>query len=259
MIEFFLRQSRRVRRTICLAATLTRNRAEAVRLGRSGSATSGSRVRFLQAWCAATLAAIDIQVEVEGIPPTRGLLVSNHLSYLDILVCSSVTPSAFVSKAEVARWPIFGRLAKEGGTIFVEREDRSAARRVTQEIAENLRAGVAVVLFPEGTTTDGSHILRFHPSMFQSAIEARVEVTPCAISYTVPGGSEQDVAWWGDMMLAPHVWKVLGQRLVVAKVIFGEPIAASLARRELSDRAREQVVALREQLLVGTVTATLRR
>ena len=249
MIEFFLRQSRRVRRIVHFAAVLSRCRVQAVRLKRSASAKASVCVQLLQGWCAASLAAMEVKVEVEGVPPTGGLIVSNHLSYLDILVYSSLTQCAFVSKAEVARWPIFGQFAKDGGTIFVQREDRFSLRRANQQIAEYLNAGVAVALFPEGTTTDGSHVLRFHPSVFQSAIEAGVVVTPCALSYNALGGSEKEIAWWGDVTLMPHAWKLLGQRQVSAKVIFGEPLAVTGARRELCDRARERVVALREELV----------
>ena len=229
-----------------------------MRLQRSGPAPAASRMQLLQGWCRRSLSAIDIHVEVEGIPPTSGLLVSNHLSYLDIAVYSSVTPCAFVSKAEVARWTIFGPFARQSGTIFVQRGNRSSSYRATQQIAESLTAGIALVLFPEGTTTDGSHVLRFHSSMLQAAIDAGVTVTPCAISYTVLGGSEQEIAWWGDMTLPPHIWKLLGMRQVTARVIFGEPLAATAERRELSEQARDKVVALREELMQTAESAALR-
>ncbi len=239
------------------AGVVLRSYTEALRLQRSDPTSAASRVQILQGWCRRSLSALDIQVEVEGIPPTSGLLVSNHLSYLDIAVYSSVTPCAFVSKAEVARWAIFGPFAQQAGTIFVQRGDRFSSRSAAQQIAESLTAGIAVVLFPEGTTTDGARVLRFHSTMLQAAIDSGVTVTPCAVSYTVPGGSEKEIAWWGDMTLPPHIWKLLGMRQVIARVSFGEPLVASGERRALGDRSREKVVALREELLQGVGSAAM--
>jgi 1-acyl-sn-glycerol-3-phosphate acyltransferase len=259
MIELFRRQFRRIRRLYRFAGVVLRSHAEARRLQRSDLAPPSSRVQVLQGWCRRSLNAIDIKVEVEGMPPTYGLLVSNHLSYLDIAVYSSVTPCAFVSKAEVAHWAIFGPFTRQAGTIFVQRGNQASSHSATQQIAENLRAGIAVVLFPEGTTTDGANVLRFHSTMLQSAIDAGVTVTPCALSYTVSGGSEKEVAWWGAMTLPQHIWKLLGLRQVIARVSFGEALAADIDRRALSDCAREKVVALREELLRGAESPALQR
>jgi 1-acyl-sn-glycerol-3-phosphate acyltransferase len=181
------------------------------------------------------------------------LLVSNHLSYLDILVFSSVLPCAFVSKAEVGRWPFFGQFAQYGGTIFVQREDRVALHQANQRVVEYLKAGIAVLLFPEGTTTDGSHVLRFHSSMLQPAIDAGVPVVPSAISYEVSEGAEKEVAWWGDMTLAPHFLNLNGKQAIRARVMFGQPIRACESRKALSDSAHEEVVALRALTTSSTV------
>ena len=245
MIESFRRQSRRLRRLYRFAAVLLRGRANFRRLQRSGQVSVEQRVRLLQGWCRGSLDAFDVQVTVAGNPSTPCLLASNHLSYLDILVYSSILPSAFVSKAEVGRWPFFGQFAKDGGTIFVQREDRAALRSANQQVVNYLRSGIAVMLFPEGTTTDGSHVLRFHSSMLQPAIDAAVPVVPCAISYEVSEGTERDVAWWRDMTLGPHVWMLLGKKAIRAKVVFGQPISALESRKALSDTARGQVMALR--------------
>ena len=239
------------------AFVLSRSRAEALRLERAGTIPATRRPELLQGWCKRSLASIDIQVEVEGVLPTSGLLVSNHLSYLDIAVYSSALPCAFVSKSEVARWAIFGRFAQDAGTIFVQRGNHASSRRAAWQIVENLRAGLAVVLFPEGTTTDGSRVLRFHSNMLQGAIDAGVTVTPCAVSYAVSGGSEKEIAWWGDMTLPLHIWKLLGQRRVIARVIYGEPLPATGTRRVLTGQARDKVVALREELLQTARSAAL--
>ncbi len=173
MIASLRRQLRRVRRTYRFFAGLLRGRAKFLRLEASSPVPPETRVRLLQDWCRNSLAALEVKVAVEGIPPTSGLLVSNHLSYLDILVYSSVLSCAFVSKAEVGRWPFFGQFAEYGGSIFVAREDRAALRCANQQVVEYLKRSIAVVLFPEGTTTDGSQVLRFHSSMLQPANRRR--------------------------------------------------------------------------------------
>lgn len=208
--------------------------------------TAQARVFALHETCKKSLAAFDIQVQVEGVRPASGLLVSNHLSYLDILVYSAIVPCAFVSKAEVAHWAVIGHYAIQGGTIFVRREKLLSSRHANQQIVEYLKDGVAVVLFPEGTTTDGARVLRFHSSMLQPAIDAGVAVTPCAMRYEVSGGSESDAAWWGDMTLAPHAWKLLGKASIRAQVCFGEPLSAIRNRKLLSDEGRSGVIACRK-------------
>jgi 1-acyl-sn-glycerol-3-phosphate acyltransferase len=249
MIEFFRRQFRSLRRISRFATVLVRAHAEFRRLASAGPVGMETRVRLLQGWCRKSLAALEIKVEVEGMVPSQGLLVSNHLSYVDILACSSVTACAFVSKAEVASWPVVGRLAEYGGTIFVQRDVRSASRTVNQQIASYLRASIPLVLFPEGTTTDGSQVLRFHSSMVQPAIDAGVPVTPCAVRYQVSGGTEKDVAWWGVMTLLPHAWKLLGKQTITVTIAFGEPLTKSVTRKLLSDAARQSVIELRARLV----------
>src|SRR5208283_1114526 len=206
--------------------------------------------RWLQESCARGLSTIKVQTTTTGELPRRGLLVSNHLSYLDILVLSAAVPCAFVSKFEVEEWPIFGLYARWAGTVFVRRHDRSDAARANVSVAESLRDSVPVVLFPEGTTTDGHRVLRFHSTMLQPAIDAGAQVTPCAIVYELEDGDPaQEVSWWGDMPLLPHVWNLVGKKIIRARIAFGEPMLATGDRKELSHVLHEEVVRLHEQLL----------
>ena len=145
-------------------------------------------------------------------------------------------------------WPIFGRYARWAATVFVRRHDRADAARANVSVAQSLNHDVPVVLFPEGTTTDGDRILRFHSTMLQPAIDAGSPVTPCAIAYELDDGDvAQEVCWWGDMALFPHAWNLLGKDVIRVRIAFGEPTVASGDRNELSRMLHRQVVQLSSQ------------
>jgi 1-acyl-sn-glycerol-3-phosphate acyltransferase len=181
--------------------------------------------------------------------PSHGLIVSNHLSYLDILVMSAAVPCVFVSKAEVEQWPIFGRYARWAGGVFVRRHDQEDAARANASVAEALKIGVPVVLFPEGTTTDGQSVLRFHSTMLQPAIDAGALVTPCSIRYELDNGVvEREVCWWGDMALLGHALNLLAKKTIRATIAFGEPMPATGDRQQLSQTLHRAVLRLHQQL-----------
>jgi lyso-ornithine lipid O-acyltransferase len=204
---------------------------------------------WLHQVCITGLDAIDLRLTVQGTLPGRGLIVSNHLSYLDILCYSAAVPCVFVSKAEVEEWPIFGRYARWAGSVFVRRHDRGDAARANVSIAESMESGVPVVLFPEGTTTDGHRILRFHSTMLQPAIAVGAPISPCAIRYQMEDGDPAtEAAWWGDMTLLPHVWNLFGKKSVCARIAFGEPMFASGDRKQLGHVLHERVVGLYDEL-----------
>ena len=220
------------------------------------NASRADSARWLQESCARGLRAIDLHLSIEGTPPERGLIVSNHLSYLDILVYSASARCVFVSKAEVEQWPIFGRYTRWSGSVFVRRHDRPDAARANQTVAQALKNGVPVMLFPEGTTTDGTRILRFHSTMLQPAIDVGAPVTPCAISYELEDGDVgHEICWWGDMTLVPHVLNLLSKKVVRAKVVFGEAMTARQDRKELSHILREKVVELHENAALSPTLA----
>ena len=206
---------------------------------------------------ARALRALNVQLHVAGELPTQGLVVSNHVSYLDIIVFSAVLPCVFVSKAEVERWPVIGRYARWAGTVFVRRHDRSDAARANVSIGDALRDGVPVVLFPEGTTTDGERILRFHSTMLQPALDTGAPITPCAIHYELDDGDPaREVCWWGTMTLLPHMWNLLGKATIRARVVFGEPRAATGHRKQLSAVLHDEVKALHDEMRSPASAAT---
>jgi len=184
---------------------------------------------------------------VSGDIPTHGLLISNHLSYLDILAISSVTPAVFVSKAEVRRWPLFGWFAAIAGTVFVNRERRTQVGAVNREIEAALAAGALVVVFPEGTSTDGETILPFRTSLLEPAARGDHEISVGWLHYEVPGGdARRDVCYWGDHSFLPHVLNMLGQKSIHATLRFGKFKRSTDDRKVLAGQLHEAVQALKD-------------
>ncbi|MBB1092744.1 1-acyl-sn-glycerol-3-phosphate acyltransferase [Rhodopseudomonas palustris] len=200
------------------------------------------------------------------------LILANHVSWLDICVISALTPVAFVAKSEVAAWPLFGWLAKLQRTIFIDRQARHRTGAATAEIGARLRDGDAVVLFAEGTSSDGSRVLPFrsalvgavHHALGEEA-QAAIGVQPMAVTYIgfggLPIGRElrERVAWYGDADLIPHFIGVLSAGAIDVTVSWGEPIAASAATdrkaiaRDAEQSVRRMCAAARRAGLRGAI------
>ena len=194
------------------------------------------------------MAAMGIRFKVSGNLPECGLLISNHLSYLDILVYGSIVPCFFVSKADVSRWPFFGWMSRAGGTIYVERSGRANVDTVFQQMAERFPLPVMVLLFPEGTSTDGSRMLQFRSRLFTPAIEAPAPITPAAIRYVAEDGTpEREFCWFGEAQFLPHLLNTLGGSGFTAEVHFGEP-RKYMERRQAAAAAYAEVAMLRQAL-----------
>jgi 1-acyl-sn-glycerol-3-phosphate acyltransferase len=194
------------------------------------------------------------------------LILPNHASWLDIIVIAALTPAVFVAKKEVASWPLFGWLAKLQRTVFIDRERRHRTGAATQEIAERLLGGDAVVLFAEGTSSDGNRILPFrsaligavHHAIGNSTHHDRVTVQPLSLAYVnlngLPMGSalRNRVAWYGDADLIPHLIGVCAAGAVDVTVSWGEPVSYDM-KADRKDIARVAEHAVR------TMTARGRR
>ncbi len=172
-----------------------------------------------------------VAVRVQGVPsPSRPLLiVANHVSWLDISVITTTSPVSFIAKREVASWPVFGLLAKLQRSIFIDRERRQKSGAANSEIAARLIAGDAIVLFAEGTSSDGKDVLPFRSALIGSAAQAcerlpagMVFVQPLSVVYT--GEGRKIAPWHGDMDLLPHLVRVLRVPKVDAVLHWGEPI-----------------------------------
>ena len=192
------------------------------------------------------------------------LFASNHVSYADITVLGSLIAGSFVAKAEMATWPLYGWLAKLQRSVFVDRKVRSTARQ-RDAIAERLTAGDALILFPEGTSNDGNFVLPFKSSLFSVVFnrEQPVTVQPVSLAYTrldgLPIGRMMRpfFAWYGDMNLAPHLWRLLGLGTIEAVVEFHPPVAVAdfPSRKALAEYCERRVAAGVSRLLTGREVA----
>lgn len=182
---------------------------------------------IVREWSRRMLAIMGIALDVQGPPPTPGplLLVANHLSWLDILVMNAAHPSRFVSKSDAQRWPLLGALITGAGTLYIERDSRRDALRVVHRMADRLREGDAVAVFPEGTTGDGAQLLPFHANLLQAAVSANAPVQPVALRYLQrdSGAPHPGPVYVGDDTLLASVWRTLQSDTVRAVVRYGAP------------------------------------
>jgi lyso-ornithine lipid O-acyltransferase len=197
---------------------------------------------------------LGFRVVARGAPSDRRptLFVVNHVSYTDITILGALIPGSFVAKSEVARWPLFGVLAKLQRTVFIERRVRGTAAQ-RGAIASRLAAGDGLILFPEGTSGDGNRVLPFKSALFSAAEGAAgaapVMVQPVSIAYVrlngVPMGRlyRPFFAWYGDMEMAPHLWTLLGFGIATVNVEFHEPVAVSAfpSRKALATHCRSVI------------------
>jgi 1-acyl-sn-glycerol-3-phosphate acyltransferase len=196
-----------------------------------------ARIAWMQWMSRRFLALLHARVTVSGSIPVEGLVASNHLSYIDILVIGSLCPAIFVAKSDVNGWPIFGWLCRNAGTIFVSRDNPAEVPAQLATMERPLRKGIPVVLFPEGTSSEGSTVLPFRSSLLESTVRSGKPVTPTAISYSLHGNGNpgQEIAYWGDHTLFPHLLNLLSKPGFEARIAFGQ------SRPPESDRKREAI------------------
>ena len=213
-----------------------------------GPRTLERRALWIQASAKHMLKSLGIRSVVEGTPPTHGLVVSNHLSYLDIVIFSAAMPCFFVAKIEVGGWPFFGKAGRAGGTIFVDRSSLASAQSVAEQMKERLQLPIPipVLLFPEGTSTDGSEVIRFHSRLIDAATSLGVPITTACVRYLLPPGMEErELCWYGDETFLDHLWKVLGVTGYVADLQFGQPRIYT-DRRVAADETHDEITAMRK-------------
>lgn len=217
---------------------------------------------------------LGLKIKVRGVPvDTRPLLIAaNHSSWLDIIVISTLAEVSFIAKSEVGRWPGIGPMSKLQRTVFVNRERRSETGKVGDQIGERLRSGDVLVLFAEGTSSTGNQILPFKTALFGALDKALQRgdgsgeggsqtafVQPLTIAYTrlsgLPMGRQfrANVAWYGDMSLAPHLWRILKEGAIDVECVWGPAIAydEEMSRKSLA-RQCEKIVRRNMSALLTT-------
>lgn len=211
-------------------------------LRHGGKPAQSARSRWLQ-WCSRrTLRVFSVRTHATGRPPQTGLLVTNHLSYLDILVLVSLTPAVFVSKSEVKRWPVFGWCARLAGTLFVDRSRRRDVARMNALIEQALADGNVVVLFPEGTSWNGREILPFKSSLLEPILGTRYPLTVGHLAYSLPDGdAANDVCYWGEATFLPHLVKLMTRRHIAARVRFAAVPQPATDRKALAQQLHLEV------------------
>lgn len=214
---------------------------------------------------------LGLRIRVIGTPsPERPLLMTaNHVSWIDIVALGSLAPVSFIAKSEVAGWPVFGTLARLQRTVFVDRARRGDTGRVADEIAGRMGAGDAMILFAEGTSSNGNQVLPFRSALVGAAARmaadggGRVFVQPVAIAYTglqgLPMGRRLRplAAWYGDMDLVPHLWAIVREGALDMTIAFADPIALDPGsdRKAVTAAAERTVRALAASAIAGRAEA----
>lgn len=186
-----------------------------------GRLAGARRDRAIRLWCRTIVRAAGVRVQTAGAaPPTGGLLlVANHISWLDIPLLAAVRPGRMLAKAEIRQWPVAGALTARGGALFIERDRLRALPTTVARIADTLRDGAAVVVFPEGSTWCGRAQGQFRRAVFQAALDAAVPVQPVRLHYRLDGGAATTApAFVGSDSLLASVWRVVSARGLVAEV-----------------------------------------
>jgi lyso-ornithine lipid O-acyltransferase len=227
-------------RALRLVAHLAWGLAQAAWLA-LGGLRDRPRERLAQAWSWKLLEILGVRLRMEG-TPLRGahLTVANHVSWLDIPLLSALEPTRFVSKSEVRRWPLAGTLAEAAGTFYLRR-GRGGTAPLLQRLVPHLRRGGSAVLFPEGTTTDGTEVRQFHPRLFQAALDAGCPVQPVTIQYGLSAGGARIAPFVGEDSLIAHLLRLLRSPGVEARVCYGPPLRHAGTRDALAQEAESCV------------------
>lgn len=196
-------------------------------------------------WANVMVWVFGLQLNVSGQKPAAPfLLVTNHLSYVDVIVLASQFDCVFVAKSEIATWPLFGWLSRQMNTIFIDRQRKRDLLRVNRLLSAALAAGRSVVLFPEGTTTAGETVLPFKPGLLEPAVRAGRSVAYASLSYRTPfdeAPASEAVCWWGEMEFVPHLFKLFALPEFEGELVFGAEALRAHDRKVLAKRLHAAV------------------
>lgn len=203
------------------------------------------RRRFFGGAARGLLRRLGVELDVEGeFPAGAGILAANHLGYLDVLVLAALGPSVFVSRADVADWPLLGPLTRWCGTIYIDRGRHEQIPLVVEQMGQALGTGARVVFFPEGTSGAGDRVMPFRGPLFEVAMRTAAQVHVAALSYrTEPGDpvARDSVCWWGDAGFFRHFFGLAGLRRVRARVRFSTAPVTGVDRKELARNCHARI------------------
>ena len=203
------------------------------------------RVRGADFWFSGALLVMGVKVRVEGEPcPGAVLFACNHISWLDILVLSTVCRARFVSKAEVGHWPLLGWFAREGGSLFIRRGDGASLEAVVELMKNELLKGERLIFFPEGTTGNGQILRRFKARLFAAAFTPGACIQPVGLRYRGSPEVDNRVPFLGEATIFGNLWRVLALPMIRAEARFYEPIRAApggLTARQLALACESQI------------------
>lgn len=212
-------------------------------------------------YCGLVLIYIRADLKIKNMPPLDQpfLLVGNHLGIIDVLLLASVRPSLFITSVEMKNTPLLGTLCEMGGCVFVERRSRSNMNNEIGEIREALKQGFNVVLYPEGTSTNGEMILPFKKSLMTAAAGTGVPILPMVLNYTHVNGEKmnwkwRDYAfWYGEHTFAAALWRIMSNTSMSAEIEFLEPIVchSEEERRHIAETAQKQIEAKYVKIPLG--------
>jgi 1-acyl-sn-glycerol-3-phosphate acyltransferase len=201
----------------------------------------------LQRWSGQLLAILHITLHPttppDDIRTQGGLLVANHVSWLDIFVLNAVLPTRFVAKIEVRDWFLIGWLCRRSGTLFVKRETRQHLIALNQVIADALKQQEIIGLFPEGTSSEGCEVGEFYPALFQGAVDAAAPVLPACLYYHDPQGKHSQLAAYaGNTSLAESIWRILRCHDLHVSLTFSPPLNLPEPNRRTLSRAAHAAI-----------------
>ena len=201
--------------------------------------------KVIQFWCRRLLSIFKIEVELIGVRENlfnqkKYLMVSNHVSWLDIIVIQSIKPSIFVAKSDAASWPLFGWVAQMTGTIFIRRDKVSDIKKALKKMKRRLIKR-SVCIFPEGTSTNGRYVLPFKSNLFQSSIDSNKSILPISISYREANAYTDKVAFIDDMSLIDSIIKIKNGNHIKVIVDVMQPIRPRGNRKELASYTHEMI------------------
>lgn len=219
--------------------------------------SQAARNRIIRGWSRILIAICGARLAVKGAPlspefgatgiepwTTGRLALANHVSWIDVFAIDAATPARFIAKSEIGRWPLLGSLVTRSGTLYIERGRRHAVASMNHKVRDHLKAGETIVVFPEGTTTDGSRLLSFHSNLVAPAIEVGAPIWPIAIRYSENGKRSTAAAFIGEMGLVTSLVRILIARRLLIEVVFLPPIVVGEgANRHAIARAARAAIA----------------